>query len=127
MQDWSSSRFIEALEKLEEENTLSNGDILTKEPIGVWFDNTVELANKSNNFKSFTGYCLWVYMHFKPSEHTPISAMLYAEILHEAGVPSGVFNLIHGTGEEVGVALSRHPDIQMISFTGQPAEDVSNS
>ena len=61
----------------------------------------------------------------KPSEHTPISAMLYAEILHEAGVPSGVFNLIHGTGEEVGVALSRHPDIQMISFTGSTRGGMS--
>jgi len=51
--------------------------------------------------------------------------MSYAEILHEAGVPSGVFNLIHGTGEEVGVALSRHPDIQMISFTGSKRGGMS--
>ena len=54
----------------------------------------------------------------KPSEHTPISAILYAEILHEAGVPSGVFNLVNGVGPVVGSALSRHPDIQMMSFTG---------
>ena len=54
----------------------------------------------------------------KPSEHTPISAMIYAEILHEAGVPAGVFNMVNGTGPVVGSALSRHADIQMMSFTG---------
>ena len=61
----------------------------------------------------------------KPSEHTPISAMIYTEILHEAGVPPGVFNLINGTGEDVGVALSRHADIQMISFTGSTRGGIS--
>ena len=54
----------------------------------------------------------------KPSEHTPVSAMIYAEIIHEAGYPAGVFNLVNGDGANVGSALSRHPDIQMMSFTG---------
>lgn len=54
----------------------------------------------------------------KPSEHTPISAMIYAEIIDEAGYPAGVFNLVNGDGPTVGAALSRHPDIQMMSFTG---------
>ncbi|MBT7343801.1 MAG: aldehyde dehydrogenase family protein, partial [Rhodobacteraceae bacterium] len=54
----------------------------------------------------------------KPSEHTPISAMIYAEIIHEAGYPAGVFNLVNGDGLNVGSALSRHPDVQMMSFTG---------
>ena len=118
--------FIEALEKLEEENTLSNGDILTKEPIGVcglitpwnWPINQITL-------KVLPAIACGCTCILKPSEHTPISAMSYAEILHEAGVPSGVFNLIHGTGEEVGVALSRHPDIQMISFTGSKRGGMS--
>ena len=44
--------------------------------------------------------------------------MIYAEIIHEAGYPPGVFNLINGDGETVGSALSKHPDIQMMSFTG---------
>ena len=118
--------FIEALERLEEENTLSNGDILTKEPIGVcglitpwnWPINQITL-------KVLPAIACGCTCILKPSEHTPISAMLYAEILHEAGVPSGVFNLIHGTGEEVGVALSRHPDIQMISFTGSTRGGMS--
>ena len=54
----------------------------------------------------------------KPSELSPLSAFLLAEVLHEAGVPKGVFNLVNGTGPEVGAAMSRHPDIDMISFTG---------
>jgi aldehyde dehydrogenase (NAD+) len=54
----------------------------------------------------------------KPSEHTPVSAMIYAEIIHEAGYPAGVFNLVNGDGVNVGSALSRHPDVHMMSFTG---------
>ncbi|HDR9497578.1 TPA: aldehyde dehydrogenase family protein [Burkholderia cepacia] len=57
-------------------------------------------------------------MVLKPSEIAPFSAILFAEILHEAGVPPGVFNLVHGYGHEVGDALSRHPDVDMVSFTG---------
>jgi aldehyde dehydrogenase (NAD+) len=57
-------------------------------------------------------------MILKPSELSPYSALLLAEILHEAGVPKGVFNLINGDGPGVGAALSRHPGIDMISFTG---------
>ena len=57
-------------------------------------------------------------MILKPSEYTPSSALIFAEILHEAGVPKGVFNLINGLGPDVGVAMSEHPGIDMISFTG---------
>jgi aldehyde dehydrogenase (NAD+) len=57
-------------------------------------------------------------MVMKPSEYTPSSALIFAEIMHEAGVPKGVFNLINGLGPDVGAALSAHPDIDMISFTG---------
>jgi aldehyde dehydrogenase (NAD+) len=57
-------------------------------------------------------------MILKPSEFTPTSALIFAEILHEAGVPKGVFNLVNGFGPEVGAAMSEHPDIDMISFTG---------
>ncbi len=57
-------------------------------------------------------------MILKPSEFTPSSALIFAEILHEAGVPKGVFNLINGLGQEVGAAMSSHPGIDMISFTG---------
>jgi aldehyde dehydrogenase (NAD+) len=54
----------------------------------------------------------------KPSEVAPFSAQLFAEIVHAAGVPAGVFNLIQGDGPGVGVALASHPDIDMVSFTG---------
>ena len=57
-------------------------------------------------------------MILKPSEFTPTSALIFADILHEAGVPKGVFNLVNGLGPEVGAAMSEHPDIDMISFTG---------
>jgi aldehyde dehydrogenase (NAD+) len=57
-------------------------------------------------------------MVLKPSEYTPTSALIFAEILHEAGVPKGVFNLINGLGPEVGAAMSAHSGIDMMSFTG---------
>jgi aldehyde dehydrogenase (NAD+) len=57
-------------------------------------------------------------MVLKPSENTPSSALIFAEILDEAGVPKGVFNLINGLGGEVGAAMSAHPGIDMMSFTG---------
>ena len=57
-------------------------------------------------------------MVLKPSEVAPLNAALFAEILDEAGVPAGVFNLVNGDGLNVGDAMSRHPDIDMMSFTG---------
>lgn len=54
----------------------------------------------------------------KPSEIAPLSGILFAEILHEAGVPAGVFNLVNGDGPGVGQVLSSHPDIDIVSFTG---------
>lgn len=57
----------------------------------------------------------------KPAEDTPQTATRFVEILTEAGVPPGVVNLVHGRGEEVGAALVRHPDVQLVSFTGSAA------
>jgi aldehyde dehydrogenase (NAD+) len=57
-------------------------------------------------------------MVLKPSEIAPISGIIFAEIMHDAGVPKGVFNLISGDGPSVGEPMSRHPDIAMMSFTG---------
>ncbi len=57
-------------------------------------------------------------MVLKPSEIAPLSAYLWAQVMHEAGVPAGVFNLINGDGPVVGTALSKHPDVDMMSFTG---------
>ncbi|MBS0410818.1 MAG: aldehyde dehydrogenase family protein [Proteobacteria bacterium] len=57
-------------------------------------------------------------MVLKPSEESPYSAIIWAEVMHAAGVPKGVFNLVNGTGPEVGAAISSHPGIDMVSFTG---------
>ena len=111
--------FIEALEQLVEQQRFENGEVMLREPIGVcglitpwnWPINQVVLKV----LPVIATGCTCV---LKPSEHTPVSAVLYAEILHEAGVPPGVFNLVNGVGPVVGAAMSRHPDIQMMSFTG---------
>ena len=57
-------------------------------------------------------------MVLKPSEIAPLSGVLFAEVCHAAGVPAGVFNLVNGTGPEVGARMSEHPQIDMMSFTG---------
>jgi len=111
--------FVAALEQLEEQERFENGEVLLREPIGVcglitpwnWPMNQVVLKV----LPVIATGCTCV---LKPSEHTPVSAMLYAEILDEAGVPAGVFNLVNGVGPVVGGALSRHSDVQMMSFTG---------
>ncbi len=93
--------------------------LVTREPIGVcalitpwnWPMNQVAC-------KVAPALAAGCTMVLKPSEFAPLSAMLFAEILHEAGVPPGVFNLVNGTGAVVGAALSRHPGVDMVSFTG---------
>jgi aldehyde dehydrogenase (NAD+) len=57
-------------------------------------------------------------MVLKPSEYSPFSAIIWAKVMHEAGVPKGVFNLINGDGASVGAALSSHREVDMVSFTG---------
>jgi len=111
--------FIDALQQFDECEELGNGDWLLREPIGVcglitpWNWPVNQLVLKVLPVLATGCTCV-----LKPSEHTPLSAVLYAEILHEAGYPPGVFNLVQGTGPVVGSALSMHPDIQMMSFTG---------
>jgi aldehyde dehydrogenase (NAD+) len=111
--------FIDALDALAEEETLPNGDILSREPIGVcglitpWNWPINQIALKVIPALAAGATCV-----LKPSEHTPLSAQVYAEIVHEAGYPAGVFNLVQGDGPTVGAALSRHPDVAMMSFTG---------
>ncbi len=57
-------------------------------------------------------------MVLKPSEESPLDAIIFAEMMHEAGFPVGVFNLVNGDGPGVGTRLSGHPDVDMVSFTG---------
>jgi aldehyde dehydrogenase (NAD+) len=116
---WHLEAFIELLENQAEQETLSNGDILLREPVGVcglitpwnWPVNQVAA-------KVIPALAAGNTVVLKPSEHTPIAAAIYAEMVDAAGYPPGVFNLVQGDGPSVGAALSRHPDIDMISFTG---------
>ena len=57
-------------------------------------------------------------MVLKPSEYSPFSAILWAKVMHEAGVPKGVFNLVNGDGSKVGAPLASHREVDMVSFTG---------
>ncbi|MBU2867385.1 aldehyde dehydrogenase family protein [Pacificibacter marinus] len=111
--------FIAALKNLDDEEVLPNGDIISREPIGVcglitpWNWPINQIALKVVPALATGATCV-----LKPSEHTPISAQIYAEIVEAAGYPAGVFNLVQGDGISVGSAMSRHPDIAMMSFTG---------
>lgn len=64
-------------------------------------------------------------MVLKPSEVAPLNALIVAEVMHDAGVPAGVFNLVNGNGLDVGVPLTSHPDVDMVSFTGSTRAGVS--
>jgi len=64
-------------------------------------------------------------MVLKPSELTPVSAQLFAECLHEAGIPKGVFNMLHGTGAGIGDLITSHPLVDMVSFTGSTRAGVA--
>ncbi len=93
--------------------------LLVKEPVGVvgmitpWNWPINQIACKVA--PALAAGCTMV---LKPSEIAPLNAILFAEILDEAGVPAGVFNLVNGDGPTVGAHLSSHPDVDMMSFTG---------
>ena len=130
--DWSSSAqttsgqshledFILRLKNFnfEEHFDSKSNNQITYEPIGVcglitpwnWPINQIAL-------KVVPALATGCTMVLKPSEIAPISAMLFAEMIDEAGFPSGVFNLVNGDGAGVGTQLSSHPDIDLVSFTG---------
>ncbi len=75
--------------------------------------------------KVFPALAAGCTMVLKPSEYAPLDAVLLAEMLDEAGVPPGVFNLVNGDGEGVGSQLSVHPDVDMISFTGSTRAGIA--
>jgi aldehyde dehydrogenase (NAD+) len=93
--------------------------VVVKEPIGV-----VGLITPWNwplnqiTCKVAPALAAGCAMVLKPSEIAPLDAIIFAEILHEAGVPKGVFNLVNGDGPTVGQAIAAHPDVDMVSFTG---------
>ena len=130
--DWSTEQqsatgsnhiktFIKTLNNFEFEKTYNNesDNHIAYEPIGVcalitpwnWPINQITL-------KVMPALAAGCTMILKPSEIAPLSGMLFAEIIHEAGFPAGVFNLINGDGPGVGTQLSSHSGIDMISFTG---------
>ncbi|QDZ12452.1 aldehyde dehydrogenase family protein [Devosia ginsengisoli] len=118
---------IEALKSYAFEERVGNGLVLY-EPIGIaglitpWNWPLNQIAVKVAPALA-TG-CTIV---FKPSEVAPLNAIILAEILDEAGVPSGVFNLVHGDGPGVGSVMSRHAGIDMMSFTGSTRAGIAVS
>jgi aldehyde dehydrogenase (NAD+) len=100
--------------------------LIVKEPVGVcalitpWNWPVNQVACKVA--PALAAGCTMV---LKPSEIAPFDAMIFAEILDAAGVPAGVFNLVNGDGPGVGTALSQHPDVTMVSFTGSTRAGVA--
>jgi aldehyde dehydrogenase (NAD+) len=93
--------------------------LLVKEPIGVCgFITPWNWPLNQIVCKVAPAIATGCTMVLKPSEVAPFSGHIFAEIMEAAGVPAGVFNMVHGDGPGVGVALSSHPDIDMVSFTG---------
>lgn len=118
--------FIDALKRFHEREALENGDILRREPIGVcglitpWNWPVNQIALKVVPALATGCTCI-----LKPSEFTPLNAMLYAEMIDEAGFPAGTFNLVNGDGIECGSTLSRHRDVDMMSFTGSTRAGIA--
>ncbi|NTX53019.1 aldehyde dehydrogenase family protein [Myxococcus sp. CA039A] len=110
--------YVQLLQDLSFEEQVGNS-LVVREPVGVvacitpW--NYPLHQTIAKVAPALTAGCTVV---LKPSEVAPLNAFMLAEILHEAGVPPGVFNLVSGTGPVVGEALVRHPEVDMVSFTG---------
>ena len=118
------NQLIEVLQRFEFEQR-QGSTVLRYEPVGVcglitpwnWPINQIVV-------KVGPALAAGCTMVLKPSEYSPLSSLLFAEVLDEAGVPAGVFNLVNGDGPGVGAALSAHPDVDMLSFTGSTRAGV---
>jgi aldehyde dehydrogenase (NAD+) len=114
----SFSTAAQVAEGYEYETTVGNS-LVVKEPVGVvgaitpWNYPLHQIAAKVAY--AMAAGCTVV---LKPSEVAPLDAYILADVIHDAGVPAGVFNLVTGTGPEVGEAISKHPLVDMVSFTG---------
>lgn len=119
---WHANNFLTAFDSLKWLRPLgphAPNDQIALEPIGVvglitpwnWPMNQIAL-------KAIPAMLTGCTCVLKPSEESPLNAMLFAEFCHDAGLPPGVFNLVNGDGPGVGAQLSTHPDVEMISFTG---------
>ncbi len=123
--------FIRALKNFEFDRPLGDhapGDRILYEPVGVaalitpwnWPMNQVTL-------KVAPALGVGCTVILKPSEVAPLSSMLLAEMIDDAGFPAGVFNLLNGDGPGVGTQLSGHPDVDMVSFTGSTRAGIAIS
>ena len=107
---------------------MSGSTLIRKEPIGVvgmitpWNWPMNQITCKVG--PALAAGCTMV---LKPTEIAPMNALLLAEILHDAGVPKGVFNLVNGDGPTVGEAMSSHPGIDMMSFTGSTRAGIAEA
>ncbi|MFZ1470583.1 MAG: aldehyde dehydrogenase family protein [Paracoccaceae bacterium] len=119
---WHTNNFLRAFDAIEWVRPLgphAPDTAIALEPIGVvglitpWNWPVNQIALKA--IPAMLAGCTCV---LKPSEESPLNAMLFAEFCHDAGIPPGVFNLVNGDGAGVGSQLSTHPDVEMISFTG---------
>ena len=116
---------IQAAREIEWEREVGTDGLVVHEPIGVcvlitpWNWPVNQLATKIG--PALIAGCTMV---LKPSEIAPLSAQLFAECIDEAGFPPGVFNMVHGTGAAIGDALTSHPEVDMISFTGSTRAGV---
>ncbi|WP_332774995.1 aldehyde dehydrogenase family protein [Polaromonas sp.] len=115
---WQWSNFAKVARHFEWEKKVGNS-LVVREPIGVvgcitpWNFPLSQITLKIA--PAMVAGCTVV---LKPSEIAPVNAMILAEIIHEAGVPPGVFNLVNGVGPVVGEVLATHPEVDMVSFTG---------
>lgn len=118
--------FIAAMDEVKLTERLANGDRVLRQPVGV-----VALIAPWNwpihqiILKVGAALAAGCPMILKPSETTPMSATIFAEVMDAAGLPPGAFNMVHGDGAGTGAALCDHPDVAMISFTGSTAAGAS--
>ncbi len=116
--------YAKMLESYEWEHEIRNS-VIVKEPVGVcafitpWNFPLHQIVGKVA--PALAAGCTMV---LKPSKEAPLNAFLLADILHDIGLPPGVFNLVSGHGSEVGEFLSGHPDVDMVSFTGSTGAGV---
>ena len=125
---WHLEGFLKAFDDFSFERDFTVTEKTLLEPIGVcalitpwnWPMNQIVL-------KAVPAMATGCTMVLKPSEIAPLSGLLFAEFVHEAGFPPGVFNMVNGDGAGVGSQLSAHPDVDMVSFTGSTRAGIAIS
>ncbi len=125
---WHIGGFLKALEDFEFDRNFNATEMTLREPIGVcalitpwnWPMNQIIL-------KAIPALAVGCTVVLKPSEVAPLSGLLFAEFVHEAGFPAGVFNMVNGDGAGVGSQLSVHPEVDMVSFTGSTRAGIAIS